>query len=83
MPPVMTNRFLDATVKVNGRKLLHGRMPWRVDLMQDRFNKVLGNEFLESFSIQILGWGQVGVYPSVINEMLGLILMQDLSRNGI
>ena len=39
-PDSITN-YLDATIHVNEKKVLKGKMPWSIEGMRDRFTKVI------------------------------------------
>ena len=71
----LTHR-MSANIELNGQRVLTGSVPWSIEAMRDRFNKVLKNGYMTSFSIADVGWG-VKVSESAINELIDLIAMQE------
>ena len=68
---------MNAIIELNEQRVLTGCVPWSIEAMRDRFNKVLKNGYMTSFSITWVGSGDVEVSESAINELIDLIAMQE------
>ena len=50
--PDSVTYYLSATIHINEKKVLFGRVPWSIDSMRDRFSKAIGKWYMTSFSIE-------------------------------
>ena len=41
--PDSVTLYLDASIYVNGKRVLVGKMPWSIETMRDRFSKAIGS----------------------------------------
>ena len=53
--PDSVTQYLDANIYINEKKVLEGKVPWSIEGMRDRFNKAIGNWYMKSFSIEVVG----------------------------
>ena len=47
--------YLSAIIYVNDKRVLAGKVPWSIEGMRDRFNKAIGNWYMTSFAIELVG----------------------------
>ena len=70
--------YLDATIYINEKRVLLGKVPWLIEGMRDRFSKAIGHSHMTSFSIEAVGYGDVEVSESVMAELIDLVTIQDI-----
>ena len=49
--PDLITQYLEATIYINDKKVLEGRVPWSIEIMRDRFSKAIGYSHMTSFRI--------------------------------